>query len=433
VIQTDASSVGLGCCLMQNGFPVTYASRSLTASERNYAQIEKELLAIVFACEKFNRCIYGKQTTVQSDHKPLEYIFRKSISSTTPRLQRMLLRLLKYQLKIVYVQGSKMYIADTLSRASISDTDANFDELSDDIDVLVHSLLYEFPASNKRLEEFRMKTAEDPVLTQLKEIVRHGISKDTLPNDVELKTYQKIVSDIYELDGLLFVHGKLIFPASMRCEVLKLLHEGHLGIEKCKGLALSCIYWPGISRDIEQYIGKCSTCNSFLRQQQREPLLPHSVPDLPWEKLGIDIFQLYNKDYLLIVDYYSKYPEVCLLSDKTASCVIAHLKSEFARHGIPKEIISDNMPFSSAKMQQFASEWGFVITTSSPRYPQSNGMAERAIQTVTVKRILKKAESDGSDPYIALLQYRNAPISGLEYSPAQLLMSRRLRSKLPVT
>jgi len=92
------------------------------------------------------------------------------------------------------------------------------------------------------------------------------------------------------------------------------------------------------------------------------------------------------------------------------------MKSQFARHGIPSEVMADNMPFASAAMQRFAASWNFRIITSSPLYPKSNGMAERAIQTV--KRLPKKAEQDGSDPYIALLQYRNAPIAGLEFSPA---------------
>lgn len=122
-----------------------------------------------------------------------------------------------------------MYIADTLSRAAISETDnADVDrmsELSDDIDVIVHSLLYEFPASNQRMEKFRQKTADDPVLMQLKEIVRHEFSRDVLPDNVKLKTYLQFISDIYELNGLLLIHGKLIVPVSMRCEILKLLHE----------------------------------------------------------------------------------------------------------------------------------------------------------------------------------------------------------------
>ena len=116
-IQTDASSTGLGSCLMQEGKPVAFGSRALSEAESRYAQIEKELLAIVFACLKFQQYIYGQDVIVQSDHKPLEAIFRKQLCTTTPRLQRMLLKLLPFNLNVVYTPGKKMFIADTLSRA----------------------------------------------------------------------------------------------------------------------------------------------------------------------------------------------------------------------------------------------------------------------------------------------------------------------------
>ena len=144
----------------------------------------------------------------------------------------------------------------------------------------------------------------------------------------------------------------------------------------------------------------------------------HGYHDVPWTRL-----------YLVIVDYYSKYPEVSLLPDKTASSIITYTKSICARHGIPEEIVSDNMPFGSREFKDFAYEWGIQTTTSSPTYAQSNGQAERCVQTL--KGIFKKADEDGRDPYLALLEYRNTPVAGLQYTPSQMLMSRLLRSKLP--
>jgi len=389
-------------------------------------------MAIVFACEKFSHYVYGRMTLVHSDHKPLEAIFRKPICDTSPRLQRMLLRLLKFQITIEYLPGSKMLIADTLSRAYLPEELPEIqDDLVEDLEVLIHAMSSRFPASPQRMEDFRTETQSDVVLARLRNFLQEGFPEVTTDLPAELKQYKKLSSDIYEMDGLLFVHGKLIVPQTRRLEMLGLLHEGHLGIEKCKGLARTCFYWPGLSADIEQFVGKCTICNSFCHKQQKEPLLPHPVPGRPWEKVAADIFQLFGNDYLLIVDYYSKYPEICLLQGKTASSLIPHMKSVFSRHGIPCELVADNMPFASVEMQRFADLWNFKITTSSPLYAQSNGMAERAIQTV--KMLMKKAEREGSDPYIALLQYRNAPVAGLTYSPAELLMSRLLRSRLPVS
>ena len=114
-VQCDASSTGLGAALLQEGQPVEFASRALTPTERQYAQIEKELLAVVFAFERFHHYTYGRSVTVESDHKPLESISRKPLDSAPRRLQRMLLRLQKYRINIVYKKGREMHIADALS------------------------------------------------------------------------------------------------------------------------------------------------------------------------------------------------------------------------------------------------------------------------------------------------------------------------------
>jgi len=142
---------------------VSYASKALTDAEQHYAQIEKELLAIVFACERFHFYVYRRDVTVQSGHRPLQSIFKKSLHQTTPRLQRMLLRLLRYRLTVQYTPGKLMFIANTLSPAYLpfkASTDEQ--ELADDIDVLVYSLLSDYSASVKKTDQLREKTASDP-------------------------------------------------------------------------------------------------------------------------------------------------------------------------------------------------------------------------------------------------------------------------------
>ena len=116
-LQVDASKSGLGACVLQDGHPIAYASRSLTQAEEHYAQIEKELLAVVFGCERFNHYVYGRPVDVESDHKPLVSVNKKPLTKVSPRLQRLLLRLQKYEVNITYLPGKYMYVADTLSRA----------------------------------------------------------------------------------------------------------------------------------------------------------------------------------------------------------------------------------------------------------------------------------------------------------------------------
>ena len=111
--------------------------------------------------------------------------------------------------------------------------------------------------------------------------------------------------------------------------------------------------------------------------------------------------------------------------------VISAMKANFSCHGMPEEVFTDNVPFGGAEIKDFGHKWGVMFTTSAPIYPQSNGQAERAIQTM--KRALRKAHEDGTDIQLAILAYRNSPNCGMKLSPAQLLKNRRLRDKLPAS
>ena len=428
-IQADASQFGLGACLLQKGKPIAYASRSLLPAECNYAQIEKELLAIVFACHKFHQYIYGFHTKIQTDHKPLESIFKKSLHKASPRLQRMLLKLQKYDLSIGYTKGKDLYIADTLSRAYLTASSDDTDH--EDIELAVHTMIQNLPVSDAKLTQLQSATESDEQLQQLSTMIRNGWPNNISNVPMILREYWKVKHKLHVADKLIFVNNRIVIPSCMRTEILKCIHTGHMGIEKSKARARVCVYWPKMYEAIEYEVKKCSVCNKYSLQNQKEPMLPHPVPNRPWEKLGADYFTLAGKDYLLVVDYFSKFPEVIQMDSKTAEATITTMKDIFARHGIPNTVVADNMPFNSRPFKQFAKDWNFAITTSSPGYPQSNGLVERNVQSI--KRLIKKAREDGKDEEMALLEFRNTPITGLQESPAQLLMNRRLRSILPMT
>lgn len=426
VLSVDSSSKGMGACLMQNDRPIAYASKSLTTSQKNYAQIEKEMLAIVFGCERFHEYVYGQPcVVVESDHKPLEMIFRKPLHQAPMRLQKMLLKLQKYQLQVTYKPGSELYIADTLSRAALNEEAS---DLEDEYEVFFMQST-EASEMKTNIEKLQEATANDQALQTLIRVIRQGwpAKKDEIPFETEpYWNHRDVISDY---NGLVFKSDKVIIPETMRAEILTKLHAGHLGIEKCLARARTTVYWPGMNGRIKELIAKCTTCLQFKRQNRSEPLKPHSIPDRPWEKVGVDYFYFKGSDYLLVVDFYSKYPEVINVTSKTAETTITAMKSIFARHGIPNIIIADNMPFNSRRFKQFASEWDIRVITSSPNYAQSNGMAERTVQTI--KQLFRKAEHSGDDPYVALLNYRNTPITDLDLSPAELLMGRTLRTTLP--
>ena len=310
-LQVDASKAGLGACVLQDGHPIAYASRSLTQAEEYYAQIEKELLAVVFGCERFNHYVYGRPVDVESDHKPLVSVNKKPLTKVSPRLQCLLLRLQKYEVNITYVPGKYMYVADTLSRAYLDEPPSE-QELSDDMEVIVHSLVERLPLTKEKLAQMKAATAQDEILQMLSKVARNGwpSHKSKLPASVAY--YWNLRAEIDEAEGLLFPGEKLIIPQEMRQDVLNCIHESHPGMEKCKSRARAVVYWPSMSTAIERVISKCSACLTYQRENQKEPLLPHEVPQRPWQKLGANIFELNSKSYLLVVDYYPKHPELCL-------------------------------------------------------------------------------------------------------------------------
>ena len=206
------------------------------------------------------------------------------------------------------------------------------------------------------------------------------------------------------------------------------LNEGHLGINKTIARTSGVLFWLGMTVDLIEKIKNCPVCLENRPSQQSEPLRSHKIPPLPWAKVGTDILHKNSRNYLVTVDYYSKWPELTLLPSMTSTRVITALRSQFARYGVPSVVVSDNGPcYSSAEFKKFSEDWGFHHVTSSPGYPQSNGHSERTVQTV--KSMLEKAD----DPYKALLSYRNTPLEDVNLSSSRTLMGRCLRTQIPMT
>ena len=172
-ISCDASQSGLGAVILQDSKPIAYASRALTDTETRYAQIEKELLAIVFAFSRFHQYVYGKDVTVESDHKPLDAITRKQLSAAPPRLQRMLLQLQRYSFSLIYKPGREMTVTDTLSRAYLEDK-PNSDDLSKDLIYALNMVLNNLPVSDAKLQAIQQATKADPVMTKLQDVITLG-------------------------------------------------------------------------------------------------------------------------------------------------------------------------------------------------------------------------------------------------------------------
>ena len=214
----------------------------------------------------------------------------------------------------------------------------------------------------------------------------------------------------------------------MRPKIRERLHGAHTGVEGCLRRARETVYWPGMNADLRDYRAKCDVCATYQKDQQKEPLISHKIPNRPWETVGCDIFHFEDRDYLCAVDHYSSYFEIDQLKDRTGNEVIGTLKRHFSTHGILNRLQTENGPpytYISREFQQFMRSYDIEHVTSSSHYPQSNGRAENAIKTA--KNLLKKSKEAGTDLYL------NTPSESLGSSPSQRMFGRRTRTLIPTT
>ena len=436
-ISADSSRSGLGGVLLQdheNSFlPVAYASRALTQTESNYAQIEKECLAQVFATTRFHQYVYGQEFVTETDHKPLLTIFNKEISKMPARIQRLMLKLQSYpKMTMIYTPGSKLAIADALSRAYLTEIPDSDLAYSEDIEYQVHMVMKNLPITNTKLEEFRQETEADPVLKKLRTYINDGWPENHTECDTDLKPFWTIQKDLTEEDWIIFRSDRVVVPSAMRSNMKEKIHEGHMGIVKCQERARSVFYWPNMNSEIQRMVASCGTCQEHRNKQPREPNIKVEA-NYPWQILGSDIYHLDGQHYLIVVDYFSGYPEVHWLgrgSDyPTATSIIDKFKRIMSDEGVPEKLITDGGPqYTSGEFASFAKEWEFACQHSSPEHPRGNPKAERTVQTM--KNMIKKCHQEGKNYWAALLAYRSTPGANSKYSPAEILKGRTLRTGL---
>ena len=184
------------------------------------------------------------------------------------------------------------------------------------------------------------------------------------------------------------------------------------------------VFWPNLNGHINDIVSRCELCQQNRNRQPKEPMISHDIPDEPWTKVASDLFKIGTQDYLCIIDYNSKFFDVYDIPDATGETVVEYTKSSFSRFGTPKEVITDNGPcYDSRVYKHFSKSWDFKHNTSSPLYPESNGMAERTVQTV--KKTIRKCKRNGEDVHLALLAIRSTPRKSQLYSPGEILMKRK--------
>ena len=264
---------------------------------------------------------------------------------------------------------------------------------------------------------------QDSICSQLIAFCKHGWpNNDQLTRD--LLWYWSVREELFLHDDLLLWGHHIVVPQSPQQETLHKIHSGHQRILWFCLHVSSAAWWPGIKHQVEQLVRSWPACTQ-AHLAHRQPMISF-LPNHPWEKVASDLFELNGKTYLLVADYFSCYLEVQTLTTTTSASVIRALKAIFSRHGIPAVLMSDKGPqYSSQKMKDFANQYNFKHVTSSPHYPQCNGMAERMVKTA--KSLLEKS----ADPYLALLAYKTTRLPWWGHSPAQPTMGRPLRTDIP--
>ena len=370
------------------------------------------MLAIVFSTNKFREYILGKETVVQTDHKPLETILRKLMLSAPLRLQSMMLKLKGYDLKVKYLSGKKQVIVDTLSRASLNEVPPERDEFQ-------VNMIERISVTPTKYLQLQQNTANE--LNELYAIIQSGWpeTKQQVPHSI--RPYWDNRDELAVMDGEIYRGMRIVVPPSIRQEMLELIHEAHLGNVKSKQRAREALYWPSMSSQVEEKIKNCSIFHDYAPAEQREPMIPSKTPDYPWAEVASDIFTFQSKNYVLSVDYFSKYIEVTELSDLSTCSTVEALKGHYERHGIPEKLTTDcGTQYTSEEFKNFAKSYNFQHVLISPKHPNANGEAEAAV------KIVKSLWRKNNDKHKAPLIYRATPIPGIKLSPSQLCMGRRL-------
>ena len=438
---TDAARLhGMGYALCQKAPEddmkalkvVACGSKSFSPAESRYATIELECLAIKWAVHDLSFYLAACPIVyVKTDHRPLEGMFLKPLPEiSNPRLLRFREALVGYNLDVKWVKGKDHLIADALSRSPVWPCDDDPEDA-------------EFDPSMARVN---MAVASDPALHFIFEYGKgceeHQLIVKKLESgatDSSIDVHEKglvwnkmsVIKRAKDNASLVLVDGhKILVPKKARPEILRRLHLSHSGEAKTLQAARRLYFWPGMNNEISQMCNNCEACQRLRPAQSRDEVkvTPMGGAVRPMQKLGMDLCQLNDKHYLVVVDRYSSYVWIESLRSLDSEAVVRKLRRIFCEFGYPEVIRSDGGPQFKAAFEDFCKFHGIRHEFSAPHHPESNGLAESAVKSM--KGLLKKCEITGEDFQDALLEWRATPRTD-GFSPAEAFFGRRLRTQLP--
>ena len=428
---TDASNLnGIGFALTQldennHRRIIQCGSRSLSPAERNYAVVELELLAIVWAIKKCRVYLANRRFKVVTDHRPLIGLVAKDSLDylDNRRLVSFMDKISGYDFEIEWVPGKNHCLADSLSRNPVDLPD----EVAGAAIKMISAVTTRSQAFDTRIMELSETAVMDPVYQKIVSIFEDHKHPRSLANDHPAKALQGIWDYLSLENDLLWYNNRIIVPRANRSKILQLLHVGHCGYHKTMELARMYYYWPGMNNEIRHVIEGCDECQKYRASQPiAEPIT--STASEPLEALSLDLFHLGQHEYLIIVDRFSGFPWVFQLRQLSTEAILKCCRQVFRTFGAPQRCRTDGGPQFRTPFTSFCQEWGIRHELSSPYNPRSNGHAEAAVKSM--KQLLAKYNSKWEDFEMALLEWRNTPRQN-QKSPAELMFHRRQKTLLP--
>ena len=383
VVASDSSSYGIGAVLYHKvedqEMPVCFVSRTLTSAERNYGQVEKEALAMVYAMKQFHNYLWGQHFTMVTDHKPLLGLF--SPSKPIPplasgRIQRWGLLLQAYNFDLVHRSGKLLCTADALSRLPLPNC-TDFTPIPTDWTMLVNFLDWS-PVTSANVKS---ETTKDPILSKLYKYCESGLWEPALKDPI-FSPYVRRKDELSLQCGCILWGTRIIIPNKLRDDIKKELHSGHTGASRMKELARSYLWWPNLDKELENLCNSCPECLEKRGMPPKAELHPWEWPKAPWHRIHVDYAGPVDGNYfLIIVDAHSKWVEIFKTKGTTAQGTIKCLSHLFSQFGLPVSIVSDNGPcFTSQEYKTFLSNSGVRQILTAVYKPSTNGLAERMLQ-----------------------------------------------------
>jgi hypothetical protein len=327
--------------------------------------------------------LFGRRFTIVTDHMPLLGLLgeQKGIPAhAAARMQRWAIRMATYDYELEFRPTSRHGNCDSLSRLPLKQV---FQE-----EAAVNSLMLdEETGTAVTAKDIARHSRSDAELGRVLRCLQAGAAIDS----EDLLSFSRRQHELTIEQGCILWGGRVVIPTSLRPQILRELHQAHPGIGKMRALARSFVWWPGLDKELETAAKACQRCRENQADPPKAPVQSWPLPSSPWRRLHIDFAgQVNGRMYLVIVDAFSKWPEVMQMSSATASATIASLRQIFARLGLPSCVVSDNGPqFTSEEFAEFVKRNGIRHVTSAPFHPATNGQAERFVQVL--KRHLRKA------------------------------------------